>query len=308
MKITYTKWIDILNERLKAYEQNIRVIDFKKKSLTLSNNMILNNNDFSKFKKRILNKKTDLWVKNTDKWLNDSLQEAEIKSKICAIGGISCQKKYKDTIRKNLNNGVPWNKGTKGKNIGKRGPLSQSVKDKISAKNSGKGNGMYGTKLSDIDKKLKSDIMKKKILSGEFTPNSNNRNTHWDSYYNGKKYRSSWEALYQYYNNDAEYEKLRIMYIKDAVEKIYIVDFIDYVNKLVIEVKPSSFVNSEQFTNKKEALYKWAKNNNFEILLVTEDWLIENISVIDYSKFDEQTAQKIKKFYETYKKNRNQKA
>jgi hypothetical protein len=74
--------------------------------------------------------------------------------------------------------------------------------------------------------------MKQKILSGEFTPNSNNRNTHWESTFNNNTYRSSWEALYQYFNQDAEYEKLRIEYNINNTAKIYIVDFVDHVNKI----------------------------------------------------------------------------
>lgn len=90
---------------------------------------------------------------------------------------------------------------------------------------------MFGVKLSDADRLKKSVIMKQLILNGKFTPNSNNRNTHWKSTYKGQAFRSSWEALYACLNETAEYETLRISYTLDDREFVYIVDFIDHDKK-----------------------------------------------------------------------------
>jgi hypothetical protein len=40
-------------------------------------------------------------------------------------------------------------------------------------------------------------------------------------------------------------------------------------------------------------------------VLVTQDWLIEHITVTDYSEFDIDTARKIRKLYETNQKSQN---
>lgn len=302
MKIQYNKWAELLNTKLVEHNQSIRVIDYSCNTITLSNGETLQGNKFEKFKKRVMNKKTDLWVNNIDKLVNGTITETEIKSELASIGGKSVQKKYGSIIKQNLNTGTSWNAGTKGQNIGTLVPRSQTVKDKISKKNSGTSNGMYGVKMSDDAKKIKSDLMKKKILLGEFTPNSNNRNTHWDSTFNGKKYRSSWEALYQYINQSAEYEKLRIEYTFNGVTKIYIVDFIDHTNKQLIEVKPRELCTGEKFQSKMSALSEWAKTYNYKIIIVDKQWLQNQLLEIDYTKFDVNTAQKIKALYEINKK------
>ncbi len=85
-------------------------------------------------------------------------------------------------IKSNLNTGTPWNKDMKG-NYPYSYPHSAETKEKISVANTGTKNGMYGTMMTAEQKEYRSNLMKEKILSGEFTPNSNNRNTHWDSYY-----------------------------------------------------------------------------------------------------------------------------
>lgn len=299
MKIQYNEWIELLNARLIEHNQSIRVIEYSSGTLTLSNGNTLQDSKFEKFKKRVMNKKTTLWVSNTDNLLNGTTTEKEIKSKLAAIGGLTAQEKYGKNIRLNLNTGTPWNKGTKGQNIGTGTPRSQAVKDKIGAKNSGKGNGMYGVKMSNTDKEYRSSLMKTKILAGEFTPNSNNRNTHWDTNLNNKSYRSSWEALYQYINPLAEYETLRIEYDLNDKTHVYIVDFVDHANKLVVEVKPKELCVGEKFAAKMTALTAWANNNNYKTLLVDKEWLQKQVLDIDYSIFDTKTAKKIKALYET---------
>jgi uncharacterized FlaG/YvyC family protein len=298
MKKTSQQMIDKLNTRLLEEDQTTRIIQYSVSKITLSNGNILTEKDKLKFCKRLLNPKTNLWAKNIDNLLIGIITEKEIRSKLSSIGGKSVQRKYGNILKQNLNTGTPWNAGTKGQNIGTLGPRTQLVKDKISLKNSGRGNGMYGIKMSKADKQIRSDIMKQKILSGEFTPNSNNRNTHWEALYNGKKYRSSWEALYQHINQDAEYESLRIQYKLNDDEKIYIVDFVDHASRIVIEVKPRELCVGEKFYAKMTALTDWTELNNYTLLIADKEWLQSQKIDIDYKKFDNNTAKKIKELYE----------
>lgn len=292
------KKMDSINRRLEDFHQHARLIDITPSTVTLNTGQILIGNDASRFIKRVMNSKITEWVKNTDALLAGNMSADEIKHISFAVGGKACQQKHGERIKSNLNTGVSWNKGTKGQNIGTRGPQPQSVKDAISKKNSGAGNGMYGVKMSEEDKQAKSSTMKRKILLGEFTPKSNNRNTHWDAVLDGVLYRSSWEALYKYVNPEASYEELRVEYNYKGESKIYIVDFIDHVNRVVVEVKPKELCVGDKFNVKLQAIRKWAEQNLYEVLLVDQYWLIQQKLHIDYSRFDEKTATKIRKLYE----------
>lgn len=299
MKRTPEQMINSLNFKLQEYQQLTRLVEWSKDQITLSTGKILKNLDRARFIKRIMNPKTDLWCKNIDRLLNGEVTELEIKSELAALGGKACQDKYGAKIRSNLNSGIPWNKGLKGNYPYKFGPRPQHVKDKISAKNSGKNNGMYGVKMSDADRQMRSDIIRTKILEGKFTPISNNRNTHWNATLDTQKYRSSWESLYQYINPAAEYEKLRLAYEYNGKRLVYIVDFIDYKNKIVVEVKPRELCTGEKFRAKISALTAWAKQHQFSVLIVDKQWLQEQRIHIDYSRFDNKTEKKIKAMYET---------
>ena len=303
MKKTADQMMTIINNKLTEYTQSIRVVEWSGKNIILSTGKILTNSDRARFIKRIMNTKTDLWCRCMDRLISGEITESEIKSELSAIGGKAVQKKYGNIIKQNLNTGIPWNAGTIGQNIGTRRARTQAVKDKISVQNSGPKNGMFGVKMSIADKAMRSTTMKKKILSGEFTPNSNNRNTHWESTFNNKTYRSSWEALYQHINQDAEYEKLRIEYTFNGVTKIYIVDFVDHVNKQVIEVKPRELCAGEKFQAKLTALTAWAELNKYTLIIADKEWLQLQNNNIDYTKFNNNTARKIKALYETNKKN-----
>ena len=303
MKKTTDQMIDKINNILSSHQQKIRIVDWTGSTIILSDGQSLTRSDRSRFIRRITSDKTDLWAKNTDNLLSGLRTEKEIKSALSRIGGLSCQQKHGDKIKLNLNTGVPWSKGLKGNYPYKFGPRSQKVKDKISEKNSGAGNGMYGVRLSDADKQKKSVTMKKKILSGEFTPNSNNRNTHWDAELDGIRYRSSWEALYKYINPVAEYEVLRLEYLFETVTRIYIVDFVDHANKIVVEIKPKELCVGPRFEAKIKALRTWAKGNSYTALLVDQEWLLKNKVEVDYSRFNNIATIKIKKLYETDKTN-----
>ena len=302
MKKTSQQMIETLNCKLQEYEQTTRVIELGSTYIVLDNGCKLEHNERLKFIRRIFNKKTNLWVKNIDSILSGDITVQAIKSKLASNGGFAVQKQHKDKIKQNLNTGLPWNKGLT--NLPGR-PLSDESKLKISIANSGDKNGMFGVKMSDEKKKEKSELMKQLILNGKFTPNSNNRNTHWTSEFDGKKYRSSWEALYQYINPIAKYETLRIEYELNDIIQIYIVDFIDEVNRVLVEVKPKQLCSGDKFEAKMKALTNWANENLYTILMVDKDWILSQSIYIDYSRFDLQTSQKIRKLYEIDKKNRD---
>ena len=297
------KMIEKINTKLLEHNQKTKVIEWHPTYIILEDSSKLTNNDRIKFIRRIFNTKTTMWVDNIDNILNGSVTEKQIRSTLSSIGGVAVQRQHGQTIKHNLNTGTPWNKGMK--NNYTIGPMPAQVKDKIGKSNSGIKNGMFGVNMSDEQKKERSLMMKRLILAGKFTPNSNNRNTHWSVEFDGKKYRSSWEALYQYINPTAQYEIFRIEYYLNETAKIYIVDFIDTEHKLLIEVKPKELCSGDKFNAKMIAVNNWASIHNYTVLIVDKEWLQAQQLHIDYSRFDLQTSQKIRKLYEINKKNRD---
>lgn len=157
-----------------------------------------------------------------------------------------------------------------------------------------------GAKSREKCSKLNSKIMKEKIMNGSFTPNSNNSNTHWDSEYNGKKYRSSWGALYHCLYPTAIYEDLRLKYTYENKEYIYIVDFIDHERKVACEVKPKEHLLDSKTKCKIVALEKWASKNGYNVELFTQDAILLTEEP-DYTLFDKNTERKLRKLYEQVK-------
>jgi len=153
-------------------------------------------------------------------------------------------------------------------------------------------------------RKFNSELMTEKILRGEFTPKTNNRNTHWDSYLNGVCYRSSWEAYYHYLYPNLEYEKLRIPYVDvTGKEKVYIVDFVDHDRNIVVEIKPSGLTKKQNELLKIDALKEWAKINEYSVLIISEYELFNKPLPDDLTMFDENTQRKLKKSYYANTKN-----
>lgn len=181
----------------------------------------------------------------------------------------------------------------------------KEVAKETGQKNSKKLKSFFKTPegIDNIEKirKHNQQIMKEKILSGKFTPNSNNKNTHWDSYYKDKKFRSSWEALYQFLYPNDEHEKLRIAYKFKEKTYIYIVDFINYNDKIVTEVKPKEMCNDQKFIAKFNSLQSWCKTNDFTARIATQEFLVSHPFPKNLQDFDSKTIQKIKKLYETTK-------
>lgn len=293
------------NDKLELHGQKARIVSYsKKKGVLLESGEFLEGKAGCMFLSRIFRDNPD-WVNNADNLISGEVTPKSIRAVQSSIAGKKTQALYGDTIKQNLNTGVPWNKGKK---TGPNGPMSEATKKKISIANSGERNGQYGKKMSDEDKKIQSDRMKQLILDGRFTPNSNNRNTHWDSEYNGKKYRSSWEALFQYIYPNAEYEKLRIPYVINNESHVYIVDFIDHGHKIIAEVKPKELCDGEIFLSKYNSLLEYAETIGYSVIIADGDWLVNNApSDIDFSLFSEDTARKIRAIYEAAEKNRDTK-
>lgn len=135
------------------------------------------------------------------------------------------------------------------------------------------------------EKKLKQSILiKDKILNGEFTPCITN------SWANSRskiqieninyKFRSTWEALFFIKNPSLKYEFLRIKYFnyKDNKNHIYIVDFIDEINKITYEIKPSGNFLNKVNQYKMDALNNWAKINSYKVEIVSENYFINNLT------------------------------
>lgn len=297
--------LEKINNRLAAHGQQTRIVMLSADSLSLNTGKTFSKNDANKFIKRVMNQKISDWVENIDRILLGEVDEATIKSKAAAIGGRSCQAIHGEKIRGQLNTGIPWNKGTKGNAIGTLPRRTDETKRKIGQKNKGESNGRYGYRYTDEEREDKSRSMKESILNGDFTPRLNNRNTHWDSELDGVSYRSSWEALYKYFTPTAEYETLRIKYEYKQESKVYIVDFIDHVNKLVVEVKPKELCYGEKFQAKMKSLNQWAYEHGYSVLLIDRYWLLKQDGNIDYTRFNQLTATKIRKLYETSKTHRN---
>ncbi len=296
--------MDKINQRLADNQQIIRITDIRSDNIILSNGLTLAKSDADKFVKRVMNKKIIEWVKNIDNIIAGIVDESQIKSISFSIGGKACQQKHGEKLRKNLNSGIPWNKGKTGVQVSWNKGLTKDKDHRVmKLAKFGEKNGMFGIKMSDQEKSSRSTRMKDAILSGKFTPKSNNRNTHWEASYLGKKFRSSWEAWFQSLFPLAEYETLRVCYKSNNEEKIYIVDFIDHANRIVAEVKPEELTKTETFLCKWKYLVLWARERGYTPVIVTKRWLVDHTHYIDYSSFDTNTSEKIKRIYEASKKN-----
>ena len=298
MRTTSKEMIAKINEKLARYDQLIRIEEWSGKHIKLSSGKVLVDADRRKFIVRLLSKKNEEWIKNIDALLAGTKHENDIKSNAASLGGKSVQRLYGESIRLNLNTGVPWNKNMRGLYHHRVKPNAKTIEKQRQSK-LGDKNPMFGRKHTDEYKKAMSVATKQRILDGKFTPNSNNKNTHWDSILDGRKYRSSWEALYHYLNPLAEFETLRLPYVYNDNTLIYIVDFVDYASKIVTEVKPNSMLADGKTAAKISALQYWAIGNGFEMLIADESYFASNRVTLDYARFDEKTAIKIRSFYET---------
>lgn len=140
------------------------------------------------------------------------------------------------------------------------------------------------------EKEKRSFQLKEKILDGRFTPNITNSWTHRESKIDGIPFRSSFEALFHLYNNCFKnkkivFEKLRIKYKFENKTSIYIIDFIDYNNQQVFEIKPKNLTENAKNIAKRNALLEWCVINHYEYYEITEDQLkvyLQELTTADY--------------------------
>ena len=156
-----------------------------------------------------------------------------------------------------------------------------------------------------------SEHMKMLIQLGKFTPNYTNSWCH--SMYKitfmqnnklvTKKYRSSWEVIFQLLYPNMEYEKLRIPYIgTDNKKHIYIVDFIDFENKKVYEVKPNSCKNTNTNIIKHNTLKSWCNVNGFTCTYIDEFFIKKHIFDVELLKYtDDVYKEKLLSIIKKYK-------
>lgn len=127
-------------------------------------------------------------------------------------------------------------------------------------------------------KDKQSKLLKEKILRGKFTPKQNNRRTWKRIEFDNIKFRQSWELKFYKYQksigNKVLYEKLRIPYVFNGENHIYITDFIDYENKIVYEIKPQQVVD-EKTIQKENALIRWCNDNGYTYIFANEDYFNE---------------------------------
>lgn len=301
------KLIDIepLNQRLEQAGQRLR-IESARSVLRLNNGRELVKDDRRNFLRRVGITRHDLWLERIDRIYDSSPQEAqkaidEVKSAMASIGGKGLWGKHRESLIGQMTGREPHNKGKKMPPELREKMMkiwqSPEHRDKMSQAKMGEKNPMFGKRHSEEYREAQSQRMQQKILRGEFTPNSNNRNTHWDAEYRGKRYRSSWEALYQSHDPAALYEEVRITYQHDGQEKIYIVDFVNHDEKKLIEVKPRELTDDARTQAKIRAARRWAKGQGYEFVLADQEYL-SRLPFPDLNDFDSNTQERIRKFYE----------
>lgn len=143
--------------------------------------------------------------------------------------------------------------------------------------------------LSDIQvetpdsRKARSDMMKSKIASGEFTPARNNYNRLGLLKYNNISYRSRWEIVFHIDNPTFLYEKIRIPYTdENGSVRNYIIDFVDEENGILYEIKPESKLLDENTLAKEKAAKEYAKNNNLKYKFITDTDIIKILQKTEY--------------------------
>jgi hypothetical protein len=90
------------------------------------------------------------------------------------------------------------------------------------------------------------------------------------------KCRSSWDAYFQIKNPKLKYEKIRIPYVYENTISNYIVDFVDEDKKILYEIKPDSFRETEKNITKFNAAKQWCNENNYSFIIIGNKWFNDN--------------------------------
>ena len=305
---------DMLNDILAAAGQisRLSLFDTKNHRIVLNGIEYSDACSFRQIRRRILSG-DGRWLSIFDRVYidHDDALVKEMKREASSRGGKTCQAKYGHKIRENLNTGVPWNKGMKGDAYLYKGWQTGQTKHtderlmRMSVARMGEGNPMYGKRMTAQQRAAQSELIRSKIRDGVFSPRSNNRNTRFDTLYDGVRFRSSWEAIFYAATEGYEYETLRVDYIFDGSPHVYIVDFVNHTTRVAVEVKPAELLAERKTQAKVDALKTWCNNNAYTFRLITKTDVVSMIPAVDETKCDENLLRKMRAMYATSKTDRN---
>ena len=291
------------NLQLEEKGFSIRCVSYSQKYVELSNGVMLDGkNKVERFFRRL----AAGWNVDLAYNISESIRDeyiSEYKSSLARVGGINCQKQnphIKEIAKENLRQVRLAGKNTEKMRSGEISIWNKGLTketdyrlQKVSKQRTGEGNPMFGHQHTDEYKKNASVTMKENIKSGKFTPNVKNSRTHWQVIYSGKRFRSSWEAAWFALNRHYEYETKRISYWLNGIERIYIVDFYDPITNTLVEVKPAEHTYGEVFEAKKSWAEKWAEENNGKYIVVTQQYLKDNMDQLLLSDLPDEVKIKI---------------
>jgi hypothetical protein len=296
--------INFINEVLEKFNQNLRLVKIVTKNTRHITHYF--NNDFE-IRYASDRRMFENYINNADDMMNFNSRFFDIRYSNDEIAVENIKKEYYwYYTRKGLNSPghykfpkgyVPVNKGIKGGVGWSRGlnKTNDSRFAKMSEDRKGDKNPMFGTTYSEEDRTKKSIHMKNIIEAGTFTPKTENRLSRWKAEYDGKVFRSSWEACFYFLNNHCEYEKVRIRYYdtNKNKERIYIVDFVDEINKILYEVRPKNLQHN--MTDKLIAADKYMNSHGYTFKFIDEDYIRSVKSLIESSDLSEDIKKKIRK-------------
>lgn len=138
-----------------------------------------------------------------------------------------------------------------------------------------------------LSRDRRSSAVKSRILRGEFTPCITNSWTRWKAFINlaegeTRKVRSNWEAVFWILNPDLLYEKIRIPYMFDGKEYIYIIDFADERNRKLYEIKPKATQDLPRNKAKEAYAREWCRENGYTYEIISNGWFVNHADKVNY--------------------------
>ena len=319
--------ISSINKILEEHNQQLRILSNDERGITLSNGIILPNGAKKKGFLRhfsISTTASDYLLNNIDELYSTDIDVSttankRIRSKASSIGGLSNLNKHGNLRNRCTYTKEVWNKGlTKEDDARIKSPwnkgLTKEDDDRLkqsSITRMGSNNPTHKQSKETRDRVARNNsiIMKNKIASGEFTPNTKNSRTHRSSTVCDQRFRSSWECLFWYFNKQYVYEKVRIPYVGvDSLPHTYIPDFFDESNNTLIEIKPYEHRDSPTNILKFIAAEKYCSDRGWTFNIIDQHIIIglfERLEEYDYDNFDSGSIKSLRKAYETYIKNRD---
>jgi len=141
-----------------------------------------------------------------------------------------------------------------------------------------------------------SNTMIKLIKDGKFKPNTNNVYNGKILIVNGQKYRSSWEAMFHILNPHLQYENTVIQYELNNKIRNYFIDFTDYKNRVLYEIKPKIRQNDKKNIIKINALKKYSEENNYTYKIIDEDYILDNVNKLNLNELPELMIRRLRCF------------